>query len=37
MFTEISVLMQFDLNYEIIMKTDFFKYVIDKLLQQYDD
>ena len=37
MFTEISVLMQFNLNHKIIMKTDFFRYVINKLLQQYDD
>ena len=37
MFTEISVLMQFNLNHKTIMKTDFFRYVIDELLQQYDD
>ena len=37
MFTEISVLMQFNLNCETIVKTDFSEYVIDKLLQQYDD
>ena len=37
MFTEISVLMQFNSNHKTIMKTDFFKYIIDELLQQYDD
>ena len=36
-FTEISVLMQFNLNCETIIKTDFFKYVIDRLLQQYNN
>ena len=29
--------MQFDLNYETVIEADFLKYVINSLLQQYDN
>ena len=36
-FITTSILMQFDSNCETVIKADFSEYVIDDLLQQYDD
>ena len=36
-FIIVSILMQFNLNYEIVIEADFLKYVINSLLQQYNN
>ena len=37
MFIFASVLMQFNLNRETLIETDFSEYIVENLLQQYDD
>ena len=36
-FITVSILMQFDLNYKTVIEADSLEYIIDDLLQQYNN